>query len=81
MVTSSKRNMHTTQRLFLQKFLANSAPAVASRMSSLHPEFHQAVKSNKTVATAHAQNEQRNHCDVTTDKSHTSKFIYTIEMW
>jgi len=69
-------HMLTTQRLFPLKFLAKSALAVVERLSSLHPQFYQAVKSNKSIATAHAQNEQRTHCDVNTDKSHTSKFIY-----
>jgi len=65
-------NAHITQSLFPQSFLANSVPATIQRLSSLHPQFHKVVKSNKSLATAHAQNiavnalwrhhRQRSHC-------------------
>jgi len=49
-------NMLITQNLSPKCFLTNSVPAALQHLSSLHPQFHKAVKSNKNIATARAQN-------------------------
>jgi len=59
--------------LFPQSFVVNSVPATIQRLNSLYPQFHKAVKSDKSgIATAPTQNasmkamwrhcRQRSHC-------------------